>query len=345
MISLLLLTSSRAEAQSIPDVFTAPQISKTDDSLDPSIYNSGVGDSRAYYASGAYVARPYLGPDSRNTYPIYELQEAINMMNGSSVLPFAKLSPRQAYSQRLLLLLHSRRKFLRTLQEKVSASSHNAGIKPYSLPTWFTAAYETFRSALLKSIPSPARLAFTNKEVILVLIKCCTSLLKKRNIDSNLSVWIWALLARLDDVGELTNSEVSVIRELGKKAARIMESHRESHALMMLGASDESSSQLNSEVQCMAVNENEETTHEVKDVDELEARKARLLALLESGSLNVPVKQAKDDDAVDLKPSMDTRMESIEVHNTNATLDMIVLVIGEMFGQRDLLQHREALWR
>lgn len=267
------------------------------------------------------------------------------------MLPFANLSPQRAYSQRILLLLHSRRKFLRTLRRKISTSSPNASIKPYSLPTWFTAAYETFRSSLLKSIPSPTRLAFTDKEDILVLIKCCTGLLKKRkSIDYGLSVWIWSLLARLDDVGELTNSEVSVVRELGKKAARTMESNGKSRGLMMLGASDESSSQLNSEVQPTAVNENEETTHdsllhEVKEVDELEARKARLLALMESGSLGASVEHAKDDDATDSKQSMDAYMESTEVRNTNATLDMIVLVIGEMFGQRDLLQHREALWR
>lgn len=346
-----MLTSSRAEALSIPDIFTAPQIPKTDDCLDPSIYNSGVGDSRAYYVSGAFVARPYLGPDSRNTDPICELQESINTMNGFSVLPFAKLSPQQAYSQRLLLLLHSRRKFLRTLRRKIAASSPNAGIKPYSLPTWFTAAYETFRSTLLKSIPSPARLAFTDKEDILVLIKCCTGFLKKRNnIDCSFSVWIWSLLARLDDVGELTNPEVSIVRELGKKAARIMESYRELRGLMMIGASDESGSQPNHEVYCMAVNENEETTHEsllykVKEVDELEARKANLLAMMESSSLSAPVQHAKDDDAINSKPSMDTHMELVEVRNTNATLDMIVLVVGEMFGQRDLLEHREALWR
>ena len=345
------LTSSRAEAQSIPDVFTAPQISKPHDKLDPSIYNSGLGDSRAYYVSGAYVARPYLGPDSRNTDPTYELQEGINMLNGFSVLPFAKLSPQRAYSQRILLLLHSRRKFLRTLRGKVSTSSPNASIKPYLLPTWFTAAYETFRSTLLKSLPSPTRLAFTDKEDILVLIKCCTGLLKKRsNVDDSLSVWLWALLARLDDVGELTNSEVSVVRELGKKAARIMESYGESRGPMMLGASDESGSQLSSEVQPMAVNENEEITHdsllhEVKEVDELEERKARLLALMESGSLSAPVEHAKDGDATDSKQSMDTHLKLTKVHNTNATLDMILLVVGEMFGQRDLLEHRGALWR
>jgi len=338
------LTSSRAEAQSIPDIFTAPPISKADDRLEPSTYNS-----RTYYVGGACVARPYLGPDSRNTKPVYEVQEGINMLNGSSVLPFAKLSPQRAYSQRLLILLHSRRKFLRTLRGKAPASSPNASIKPYSLPTWFTAAYETFRSTLLKSIPSPTRLNFTDKEDILILIKCCTGLLKKgRNIDGGLSVWIWALLARLDDVGELTNPEVSVVRELGKRAARIMESHGESRGLMILGAPDESGSQLNSEVQPMAVNENEEkTTHEVKEVDELEVRKARLLALMESDSLSAPVEHANDDDDDDVasKPSMEAHMESTEDRNTHATLDMIILVVGEMFGQRDLLEHREALWR
>jgi hypothetical protein len=158
------------------------------------------------------------------------------------------------------------------------------------------------------------------------------------------------LLARLDDVGELTNSEVSIVRELGKKAARIMESYGKSRGRMMLSASDESGSQLNSEVQPMAVNENEETTHdsllnEVKEVDELEARKARLLAMMVSGSLSAPVEHAKDGDAADSKQSMDAHMGSTEARNTNATLDMIVLVIGEMFGQRDLLEHRGVLWR
>src|SRR6266480_2485666 len=111
-----------------------------------------------------------------------------------------------------------------------------------------------------------------------------------------------------------------------------MESHGESRGLMILGAPDESGSQLNSEVQPMAVNENEEkTTHEVKEVDELEVRKARLLALMESDSLSAPVEHANDDDDDDVasKPSMEAHMESTEDRNTHATLDMIILVVGE----------------
>lgn len=71
--------------------------------------------------------------------------------------------------------------------------------------------------------PRPAQIASMNKSTVLRLLGLLTSSILKRGAEVQVGVsrWVWSLLARLPDRGELTSEEIGVVRELGKKAVLI----------------------------------------------------------------------------------------------------------------------------
>jgi hypothetical protein len=71
---------------------------------------------------------------------------------------------------------------------------------------------------------------------------------------------------------------------------------------------------------------------------EFEAAKARILANLEKGDLEDELNQEPQ---VESSQDADQEIKSSK-WNTMATVDMILTVVGEMYGQRDLLEFRSA---
>jgi hypothetical protein len=75
-----------------------------------------------------------------------------------------------------------------------------------------------------KRDPVPAQIASMEKVSVLRLLMLLTKdkLMKRgMHISSNASHWIWSLLARLPDRGQLTSEEIGTVRELGKKAVLV----------------------------------------------------------------------------------------------------------------------------
>ncbi|KZF19268.1 hypothetical protein L228DRAFT_286116 [Xylona heveae TC161] len=91
---------------------------------------------------------------------------------------------------------------------------------PISLPSGSRIAYSQWRRLVRSTDPNPVQLASMDQSSVLRLIKLLTPLMLKRgkHISKRLSVWTWSLLCRLEDVGCLSSEEVSVVRDLGKRA-------------------------------------------------------------------------------------------------------------------------------
>lgn len=237
---------------------------------------------------------------------------------------------------------------------------------------------------------------------------------------SRTSRWIWALLARLPDSGEMDYAEVGWVRELGKRAVLMMVSMAQMEALQ-----EEVEEDLEGEVNDNGEEEQEEeflgelvvdedaergvavstTTgpeqadtveadyghgevaddqneHGEMDMDldegevtddeqpaiattsgnsnsnedlaaDIAAAKARLLARLEEGSgtknENQPEQEQPEQDGNDLdneegewEPTENSTVDEAEARaNMRATLNMILTVAGEFYGQRDLLEFRD----
>lgn len=253
--------------------------------------------------------------------------------------------------------------------------------------------------------PHPAQVAAMDKSAVLRLLRVLLGgkfLRTGVELRERTSRWIWALLARLPDRGEMDHMEVGHVRELGKRAALLMHSLIEMAALreeVELGGHDgdagaeewvgevEVDAEAEAEVDAdkpvaegkiqdhasahttsdaaspppdeppstaptnnLPTNGKAEVDDDVEDGEiadesepmdlesDIESAKARLLANLErAGSPNFDqddpgVKDTGDEESFD---PVRSRM------NMRATLNMILTVAGEFYGQRDLLEFRD----
>jgi hypothetical protein len=271
-----------------------------------------------------------------------------------------------------------------------------------------SAAIATWSRLLRETDPHPLQVALMSKDTTLRILRILLGgkfLRQGYTLPERTSRWIWALLARMPDKGELNHTEIGWIRDLGRRAVLLGRSLAEMAALREelaeggLGAheavdgssSDEevladpddvevegaiSSGQDEDEPTPLAESRKEvekppkvtEPTREsppkpdaeegeIEDEDEdedvameiatdseaeegevtaqepqenLEAARERLLARISNGMTS--------EDEEDLeKESAKHQLRA----NLRATLNMILTIAGEFYGQRDLLEFRE----
>lgn len=197
-----------------------------------------------------------------------------------------------------------------------------------------------------------------------------------------IGAWAWGLLGKCREVGQLSTREVGVVRSLGKRAATILrkvqelenddyeeddeysatdtpkgetnqgsiiEDEKDTKEQAQQGSTvqKEEATRQATQPEPTVRNEEESKQEELAEAAEaqdssmvdasleesgLEAAKARLQARLQNNS-----------DSVDAPASCDDTEEDDWSIQTHALLDMIITVVGEFFGQRDLLEERE-IW-
>ncbi|OQO00736.1 hypothetical protein B0A48_13227 [Cryoendolithus antarcticus] len=279
------LRAVRQERQSIPLVLKAPG---ADDDAD--IYEEG--DSRGYFEDDCYIARPVMRPQP----PLK-----------------ATVSPMEAYTN----ALSNRFKKLRArLREPLDAKvTTNTTDPPTPLnPQDGNKAYVACINAVRKTTPSPSQLiAMSNESVFAMLELIDTHCLSQRKqIKRNTGAWVMALFARLDDVGTMDGDQVSLLRELGKKAVIVQLSFVNAAAateLEAVAAKEKYAAAVDGAVE---TDIGADAEHDASDVESEDAVTAR------------------------------TTGEADDTEHTLATLDMILTVVGEFFGQRDLLEFRRS---
>ncbi len=270
--------------------------------------------------------------------------------------------------------------------------------------------------------PRPAQVASMDKPTVLRLLGLLTggTLLKRgAEVEVGISCWVWSLLARLPERGELTSEEIGVVRELGKKAVLVgmglrenknweegmrevekdfdEEEHEELPGVVngnqieldseeegiiledtevdaedsatnlagddsfigpkFVGA-EQKATTVQDEVKAgeissyTPVHEGSEDDHETRrtsdeeaelaygdssqDADALATARARILARLGPDQVNA----SDSEESAGIQKAKDKRTAAL--WNTKATVDMIVTVAGEIYGQRDLLEFRGA---
>ncbi|KAL1959862.1 hypothetical protein VTO42DRAFT_1007 [Malbranchea cinnamomea] len=246
---------------------------------------------------------------------------------------------------------------------------------PISFPEHSLKAMLEWRRLLQSVEPQMVQLACMDTESVLRLIPIVTRSIsaaaKSGEIArvKRLGAWAWGLLGRCRDVGQMSSEEVAEIRELGKRAVKILIKIRspEIHkALEEVAGHDEetvddsefedegqqakttkgpvpSSEEVIGDISAQGPAENGIETETAPEIDDLEIAKARLrkrlgldVALtnsphLENGDIQEDVEGSKEKEAHEL--DLETR----------AMLDMIITVVGEFYGQRDLLEFRD-IW-
>ncbi|EFY87093.1 hypothetical protein J3459_013986 [Metarhizium acridum] len=401
------LLSVRKEAYDIPHLLVAPKVQigpqfppelQQDDEgqVDRNIYNTGAGDDpRGYYDDGAYIAMPEDDEDEQTGQAVHGYR------NDERELHEAYFSSVVARYNHLRQMLHSTpppdaAKRLSSTQETYAA--------PFGRDS---TTNKTWANIMRNTDPHPLQLALMSKETVIRILRVLiggTFLRRGHTLSERTSQWLWGLLARLPDRGELNHTEIGWVRDLGRRAVLLSRSLAEMAALRdeladgELGVNegvDASSSDedvvgtdaddvestdspgendgpaedlnqesvagdeadkgdpgVNSTLEGSATgNRDEDEEGEIQEsetgdvamdldsdsdsdqggaVDEsLEAAKRELLARL---------------DASDAEQELDTQEDNATLRlrmNMRATLNMILTVAGEFYGQRDLLEFRE----
>ncbi|KAM0342803.1 hypothetical protein ACHAPU_009167 [Fusarium lateritium] len=237
------LNSVREQANKIPHLLVAPKVQigpqlpaelQDDDQdqdggpLDRAIYEDGVGDSRGWYEDGAYMAKPdnvaQASAYEEGEYPgdgddDYDEEVAIHEAYLASVMD---------QYLRLRTILHTEppsnaRSRIAKAQLKTEAPADNQA-----------SVIATWSKTLRDTDPHPLQVALMSKDTTLRILRILLGgkfLRSGYTLPERTSRWIWALLARLPDRGELNYAEIGWIRDLGLRAVLLGRSLVEMAAL------------------------------------------------------------------------------------------------------------------
>ncbi|KAJ0122906.1 spartyl-trna synthetase [Diaporthe amygdali] len=412
--ALAYLQTVRQQASGIPHLLVAPKsgpqlprapaaagdLDHDDDShiANRGIYDDGVGDTRGYYEDGAYTAAPD-NPESGGPYD----EESLEQTEHDEAAKIA-----QAYYTSLLTHFTSLRERLHQDPPPEALAALRKEQSPYV--GRFGPASRTFTTwsvRVRRSDPAPAQVAAMDKDAVSRLLRVILGgkfLRRGTELRERTSRWLWALLARLPDRGELDYMEVGYVRDLGKRAALLMHSLREMAVLREEvegggvgggGAAQEDdglegeqedwagegevlgddgaevAAPQNESIEPAEAVENGQTLAppssdlparssstaptslpdadganakqmEDGEIDEsapmdidtdVESAKTRLLAKLDAHASST-----NDTDPAEEEPPFDPARARM---NMRATLNMILTVAGELYGQRDLLEFRD----
>ncbi|KAF2007556.1 hypothetical protein P154DRAFT_517236 [Amniculicola lignicola CBS 123094] len=191
------LRDVRTEASSIPALLVAPREVR-EDGTDRSMDNEGHGDFGTVYQDGTFVARE-LSPATSSTSSDEQTMQDI-------------------YSAKLLRRYKVLRQKLESatykdLRKHMEVNPGNCTDKPPP-----SNRYE-WRKTLDRHPPTPAQLCQMDDFATIRGIEYCTTTFGRfEKITKAKSTWIWALLAKVPDVGALSTWQVGKIRDLAVTA-------------------------------------------------------------------------------------------------------------------------------
>ena len=251
-------------------------------------------------------------------------------------------------------LLHHRFLLLRSIMKCTPPPSSIAALDeshPISLPRHAKTARKEWRRLLLAVDPQTVQLACMDMDSVLGVLGIMARLMSE-NVRSGdvervrrIGAWAWGLLGKCREVGQLGTEEVGEIRDLGKRAVKILHKMREDERNRTMSTMQEDEDDQESEddnledEKAIAEETAEPPDHDMQDAgaepatDELEAAKARLQAKIQGAGTGEDSQMQSD---------MEDSSGDV-VMQTRAMLDMIITVVGEYYGQKDLLQERE-IW-
>lgn len=305
---LSLTASSRSEAKGVPQILTVAATQNIADSeaQEPSSRIEEGG----YYYDGTYTAV------AREADPV----------NGSNTTDQALPAAQEHYHAALLAQFRVAQTTLRCTPP-LHVISNLPASKLISLPEDSRKARARWEALIGSDDPHPAQLAVMDPASVLELVK----LLRTRLIHllhagdarrvARVGAWLWAVLAKCRDRGELASEEIGELRLLAQRAVYLQmrldgeekQAHNASNTDVSLDADGDDDDVDGGSCQDDLVKR--ERTGEVEDEGEL------------------PL----DDDG-DVEEDAETSMGRDEL--VAVTLDMVITVVGEVYGQRDLLESR-----
>lgn len=228
--------------------------------------------------------------------------------------------------------------------------------------------YNSKWRSILNTQPSMVLISLLSQETVLQGLRMLETRLTVERLSEcqSLGLWSWGLLGRCRDAGQMGSEEIGMLRDLGKKAIwllRVMKagvlrmeedegSHTDSDSeydgenrdLEALQGSDliigthgvePQSTSTTSASKNGTAEISADTCTDLQSADGLEAARAKLLASLPSDS-RLPTTQTSNR----ASPSASPPLNDVYGSSEDPALDMIITIVGECYGQRDLLEGR-----
>jgi len=285
----------------------------------------------------------------------------------------------QAYHAALLVRFAS----TRALLARAPPAHTHTHTSPAELDGTTHEAAARWRGVLGAEDPRAAQLAGMRRDAVLRVLGIAASSVKRGRLMAGgeegrrVGAWVWGLLARVGHVGTLVSEEVAVVREVGKRAAAVVrgfekleeEEEEEEEGewgegegdldfaddVSVKGGLGEGEAGADGQMDGDPAGTDEPGHQEGADVDAdlstaLEAAKAKLLSrytatdeVVELPTSSEAQKLREEKSEPPLRPD-DSEQVSSRRHTAFATLDAILTIVGECYGQRDLLGARSWLW-
>lgn len=241
---------------------------------------------------------------------------------------------------------------------------------PVYLPNRHKSARREWKRLMRDTDPTMAQIACMDMESVLGILNIATTsmseIVESGDVPAvkRLSTWIWGLLGKCREVGLLSSDDVSQIRELGKTAREALDwvkdweqnggvddefYDEEGYEEEQDAGGDEIESDLESiylpdelrkdRDNAAGPERREKNAVTTNESEALEAAKARLRERLDLQTEDGP-DDNEDHDHDDAQEDQDDTEWS---YATRAMIDMILTIVGEFFGQRDLLEARD-IW-
>ncbi|KAJ5920850.1 hypothetical protein N7466_009176 [Penicillium verhagenii] len=322
----------------------------------PSLFIAQTSKSKVVDTDSSQVLNT---PDTKkpsNSFPrgFFDREEAYIAPVETKARPASPPNPYSEAQTSYYDLLRHRFLLLRSTLKCSPPASAIAGLDdahPISLPRKVDAARKEWRRLVMAVNPQMVQLACMDQESVLgvlqIMARLMSDILRSGEAEKirSLGAWAWGLLGRCREIGELSTEEVGDIRDIGKRAVKILQKVREAEDSSRtedetldsdtgedtqtdIPAQEGDGDEADDKAQPGPVDGNDADMSDAMDgASELEAAKSRLQAKM----LNI---------ADDEPNSAD--QDVCVAKQTRAMLDMIITVVGEFFGQRDLLNSREV---
>ncbi|KAF2034423.1 hypothetical protein EK21DRAFT_56417 [Setomelanomma holmii] len=320
------LRSVRSEASAIPNLLGSATVI-TNDRTD--------SDEHTLFREGAWIA---VDSDTDQT-------------SGGGTIG---VRPQERYHQLLLKRFHSLRRMLASANEDkdtaVLESATNTH-KPYQLKNEWA-----WSDAIERDHPHLGRISRTDDATIYRGLQYCTKVIAQAStITEQHSCWIWSLLAAVGDVGTLDNAKISHVRELGQQGGS-MAARLQRATCQALDHERDAKSESDA---AMSMSGDEDASLNGAQISPLERARAHLLTQLGdrlvhdaptvSPTDDVPTCDSHRDESNSANSCLDGhRLDTTSIAgndladtNTKITVEMILTIVAEYFGQRDLLRYRE----
>jgi hypothetical protein len=230
-----------------------------------------------------------------------------------------QIEPKEAFSRALKERFLQQREYLHT--PPAASARITKGTNLTSLPKNDNQKYAQWLKSVSTTAPLPEQVRLMDQASIMRILKLIQErfLQRERDITSITSAWTWSLLARLNEVGTMDGDRIALLRDFGKRAILVQLSFRDPGAA--------------AELERMA---------DVESGAVLTKQSGQDSKIANQSATEDKAGSQTEGQSVD---ASDAELDEIKSKrsNTLATLDMIIVLVGEVFGQRDLLDFR-APW-